>query len=122
MKRISLLFISVLTLFVMNSCDQKKQADVIVTNATVYTVNEDFSKVESFAVVDGKVAETGTSENILSKYASENMVDANGKFVYPGFNDAHCHFNGYGVNLMQYADLRGTESPEEIYEILKKHH
>lgn len=106
----------------MNSCNSKKTADLIVTNATIYTVDDHFLKVESFAVVDGKVAETGTSDKILNKYTSENVVDAVGKYVYPGFNDAHCHFYGYGVNLMQYADLRGTESTDEIYDILKKHY
>ncbi len=111
-----------LFLFVMNSCTQKQKVDLIVINTTVYTVDKDFSKTESFAVIDGKIAETGSSIEIQKKYTSENVVDAKGKFVYPGFNDAHCHFNGYGVNLMQYADLRGTESPEEIYGILKKHH
>jgi predicted amidohydrolase YtcJ len=64
----------------------------------------------------------GTREEITQKFEAQKILDAEGKFVYPGFNDAHCHFNGYGVNLMQYADLRGTESPEEIYDILKKHH
>jgi hypothetical protein len=106
----------------MNSCSTKNIADLIVTNATVYLIDEDFSKAESFAVVDGKIAATGTTEEILKKYASENVVDVKGKFVYPGFNDAHCHFNGYANNLAQYADLRGTLSPEEIYERLKLHH
>src|SRR5690606_7300001 len=53
---------------------------------------------------------------------SEKIIDVKGKFIYPGFNDAHCHFSGYGNNLMQYADLRDTKSPDEIYEMLQKHH
>ncbi|NQU53362.1 MAG: amidohydrolase [Bacteroidetes bacterium] len=122
MKRISTVLISLLTLFVMNSCNQKEAADLIVTNATIYTIDEAFSKAESFAVINGKVVDIGSAETIQNKYISENVVDATGKFVYPGFNDAHCHFNGYAVNLMQYANLRGTESPEEIYDILKKHY
>ena len=120
MKRFLLL--SGILLIIMNSCSQKQTVDIIVTNATVYTVDDAFSKVESFAVENGKIVETGSSEEILGKYTSENTIDAEGKYIYPGFNDAHCHFNGYGINLMQYADLRGTKSPEEIYEILKKHH
>lgn len=106
----------------MTACTPKENVDCIVSNATVYTVDEAFSIVESFAVAKGKIIATGTSEAILSEYVSEKNIDAKGKFVYPGFNDAHCHFKGYGINLMQYADLRGTESPEAIYEILKKHH
>ncbi len=105
----------------MSSCNQKTAVDLIVTNATVYTVDNDFSKVGGFAVADGKIVGTGSSEAILDKYKSDNVVDAIGKFVYPGFNDAHCHFNGYAINLMEYADLRGTESMAEIYEILKNH-
>ena len=106
----------------MNSCNQKEVVDLIVSNATVYTVDDNFSKVESFAVVDGKVVKTGTVAAIQKKYSSENLVDAAGKFIYPGFIDAHSHFNGYGINLMEYADLRGTESPDEIYDILKIHY
>jgi predicted amidohydrolase YtcJ len=106
----------------MSSCSTKKPADLIVTNATVYTVNEEFTKVESFVVVDGKIVSTGSTEEILAEYSAEYILDATGKFVYPGFNDAHAHFNGYATNLMQYADLRGTSGPEEIYEIIVAHH
>ena len=63
----------------MNSCTPKNRADLIVANATVYTVDSTFSKVESFAVVDGKIAATGTTGEILKKYSSENIVDATGK-------------------------------------------
>ena len=106
----------------MNACNPKVSVDLIVVNATVYTVDENFSTAESFAIADGKILATGTSDEIQKKYAAAETINAEGKIIYPGFNDAHCHFNGYGVNLMQYADLRGTESPEQIYEILKEHH
>ncbi len=121
MKRIALLVTGII-FTIMTSCNQKQNVDFIVINATVYTVDDSFSKVESFAVKNGKILETGTSKEIIGKYASEKTIDAKGKYIYPGFNDAHCHFNGYGINLMQYADLRGTKSPDEIYEILKEHH
>jgi len=120
MKKLRTVF--VLLMVIMVSCSNKEKVDLIVSNATVYTVDDNFSKAEAIAVTYGKVVATGTTKEILGKYQSENVVDAGGKFVYPGFNDAHCHFGGYAVNLMQYADLRGTESPEEIYKILKEHH
>ncbi|MCY1721907.1 amidohydrolase family protein [Prolixibacteraceae bacterium Z1-6] len=116
------LILVVLFLFMMNACTQKEKADLVVINATVYTVDKAFSIVQSFAVSNGKVVAVGTNEEIQQRYTALDMIDAEGKFVYPGFNDAHCHFNGYGENLMESADLRGTQSPEEIYEILKKHH
>jgi hypothetical protein len=122
MNTVRILVALSLILNLMNSCTPKNSADLIVTNGTIYIVDERFSKAESFAVVNGKIAATGTTEEILEKYDSENIVDVGGKYLYPGFNDAHCHFNGYGNNLMQYADLRETKSPDEIYEILKQHH
>ncbi len=115
-------FITLLLLIAMVSCGKKKAVDLVVFNATVYVLDEDFSKVESFAVADGKIVATGTSGEIRDQYSSENVIDAKNKFVYPGFNDAHCHFNGYGQNLMQYANLQGTSGPEEIYQVLIQHH
>lgn len=122
MNKIKFLVFILMIFSFMNSCTQKNSAELIVTNATVYLTDEGFSKAESFAVVAGKIAAIGTTEEILKKYASDNIFDATGNYVYPGFNDAHCHFNGYANNLAQYADLRGTTSPDEIYESLKLHH
>ena len=105
----------------MNSCNPKESVDLIVTNGKIYTVDKNFSVAGSFAVKEGKIVAVGTDEEIAKKYKSETIIDASGKFVYPGFNDAHCHFNGYATDLMQYADLAGTASPDEIYSILKEH-
>lgn len=122
MRNVLVFLFTLNVLFVMNSCHQKEKADLLVVNATVYTVDDNFSKAEAFAVSNGKIVAVGNNQEILDRFESTSKVDAAGSFVYPGFNDAHCHFNGYGNNLMQYADLRDTKSPEEIYEILQKHH
>ena len=106
----------------MFACSSKNEADLIVANATIYTVDDAFSKAEAMVVNSGNIIAVGTTNEILAKYKSENVIDAKGKFIYPGFNDAHCHFNGYATNLMQYADLRDTKSVDEILLILKQHH
>lgn len=98
------------------------KADLIVTNAAVYTVDSAFSKAESFAVKDGKFLAVGTNTEILSKYTSDQILDCNGKTIYPGFIDAHCHFYGYGMDLMQYASLDGLSDQESIYNALKDHY
>ncbi|HKL31593.1 MAG TPA: amidohydrolase family protein, partial [Tangfeifania sp.] len=121
MKKIPVLVILFFLMVAMAGCNKDK-TDLIVRNANVYTVDGDFSLVQSFAVSEGKVVATGTDEEIQSAYSSDIILNAEGKFIYPGFNDAHAHFNGYGNNLMQYADLRGTESPDEIYKVLQEHH
>ena len=110
-KLLVLLFIA--TIF---SCESEKtEVDTIVINANVYTVNSEFDKAEAFAIKDGKFIEIGSSKAIQDKYASINVIDANGQTVVPGFIDAHCHFLGMGLN-QQSVDLVGTKSFEEIVE------
>ena len=94
------------------SCSIKQEADLVIHNAKVYTVDDRFSVAESFAVKDGKIIEVGKSADLLKKY-SGNRIDVGGKAVYPGFIDGHSHFYGYGEGL-QNADLTGTKSWEEI--------
>ena len=113
----SLLCVLSLVLF-FSSCGKKEQADLIIYNATIYTVNDQFEKVEAFAVKDGKILGLGSSKDIQSKYEAKEEVNADGKSVYPGFIDAHAHFFGYGQSL-QTADLRDTKSWDEILERLK---
>lgn len=104
----------------MFSCQKKENVDFIVTNAKVYTVDNNFAIVESFAVKDGTFLAAGNSEDILKKYNSEQIINLEDKYVYPGFIDAHAHFYGYCMTLLQ-ADLRGTKSFDEILDIIKKH-
>jgi predicted amidohydrolase YtcJ len=109
---------SVVNLFFL-SCSSKKPADLIVTNAVVYTVDSSFSTVQSFAVKDGKFIAVGTNEQILSEYESANITDAGGNPVYPGFIDSHCHFYGYGEGLQE-VDLTGTTSFEQVINKVKE--
>lgn len=98
------------------SCNPKKKVvDLIVYNAKIYSVDSSLSMYESFAVKDGKFADMGSNDEILSKYAAKQKINLEGKPVYPGFYDAHCHFYGYGLSL-QNVDLRGTKSFDEVIE------
>ncbi|MCK4747153.1 MAG: amidohydrolase, partial [Bacteroidales bacterium] len=87
-------------------------------NGTIYTLDESFSTVAAMAVKDGRILAAGTTEDILQRYSAEQSIDLEGKFVYPGLIDAHCHFLGYGQSLL-HADLAGTSSFEEIIGILR---
>jgi len=103
------LFLAIL----FSSCTRKEAVDVVVYNAKVYTVNNKFETVEAFAVKNGKILALGKSDDIKSKYAGKEEINADGKAVYPGFIDAHAHFYGYGQSL-QTADLRETKSWDEV--------
>ena len=112
MKKLSL----ILVILIFVSCQkEKQQVDLIVTNANIYTVDEDFSKAEAFAVKDGKIVEVGDQSEIENKFKSLDTINANGNTIVPGLIDAHCHFLGLGYN-QQAVDLVGTKSFEEVVE------
>ncbi|AVR43965.1 amidohydrolase [Christiangramia fulva] len=123
MKKISMLCGFLVFLVSCNS--EKQKADLLVYNAKVYTVDSTFSKIEAFAVKDGKFFETGTTAGLKDKYEYAQIIDAEGKAVYPGFIDAHAHFYGLGLQ-QQKVELTGTKSFKEvvsrIVEFQKKHH
>mgnify|MGYP006278954635 FL=1 len=104
-----------------NNKNKKEEADLIVHNGVVYTVDEHFSVADAFAVKNGSFTEVGGSEKILNKYTSSNIVDLQGAPVYPGFIDAHCHFLSLGLGTITGADLRGTASVDEIISRIREH-
>ena len=57
----------------------------------------------------------------MSKFSSDKIVDANNKVIYPGFNDGHSHFLGYGLSVTKYANLVGTDSYDEVIERVVDH-
>ncbi|HET7819790.1 MAG TPA: amidohydrolase [Bacteroidia bacterium] len=106
----ALLFAS--ALYGCSTSNEKQKADLIICNAIVYTIDSAFATAESFAVKDGKILAVGKQEDIFSAYEGEKL-DLQGKAVYPGLIDAHCHFLGYGKGLTQ-ADLIDTKSFDEV--------
>ncbi|MCK0156392.1 amidohydrolase [Cellulophaga sp. F20128] len=107
----TLLFVLVLSLSACTST--KEKVDLIVTNARIYTVDENFTTTEAFAVKDGEFVAVGSSKEISEKYSSEERFNANNKTIIPGLIDAHCHFYGLGIDL-QVVDLRGAKSFDEV--------
>jgi len=95
------------------SCTKKVKVDLLVLNATIYTVDSNFTKAEAFAVNKGKFIKVGTSKYILDHFTSKKVIDAKGKTILPGLFDAHCHFYYYGLQ-QQKVDLRGTTSYEDV--------
>jgi len=108
--------IYLISTFVLISCNQEQQvADLIITNANIYTVNEKAPKAQSFAVKDNLIIGIGTSKEISEQFQSKNTLDVDGKTILPGLIDAHCHFRNLAF-FMQTVDLSGTTSFEEVIE------
>lgn len=103
----------------LNSCTQKTRIDLLVYNASIYTVDSSFSIVEAMAVKDGKIVETGKTADLQNKFDAKETLDAQGKFIYPGFIDAHAHFVGYGQSLFT-VDLYDSKSMEEVVQRVRR--
>lgn len=91
----------------------QKTADLIITNAKIYTVNQKFEVAESMAMEKGKIVAVGKTSDILKNFKSKNIQDLQGKTVLPGLIDAHCHFTGYATDKWK-CELWGTKSWDEI--------
>ena len=90
-----------------------EKVDLLVKAALIYTVDAEFSTVEAFVVKDGRILDTGSSEEMEEKYEAASTLSLKDHFIYPGWIDPHCHFTGYGLSLNQ-VDLSGTSSVKEI--------
>ncbi len=105
-----------LTAALLGGCAYKHlDADLVVHNAIIHSLDEGDSTFQAMAVLDGRILEMGPERQILNKYQAKEVYDAAGQHVYPGFTDGHCHFFGYGLNK-QKVDLSGTKWWNEVIE------
>ncbi len=89
-------------------------ADLIVTNARIYTADDSRPLVEAFAVRGGRVVFTGSAREAATlKGPNTQMLDGQGRTIIPGMVDAHGHFNGLAKKLRS-VDLVGTKSYDEV--------
>ena len=104
----------------LSSCEnlKKEHVDLLIHNATIYTVDEDFSTAEAIAIRGDSILEIGAEHQLLNKYQSKQTIDARQQFVYPGFIDGHTHFFGYAKGLKS-VNLVGTKSWVECLERTK---
>ena len=107
-----------LCLPMLNSTSQAKAPalapDLIIINAAVHTMDPARPTAEAVAVLGNRIAAVGTTEEIRPLAGpATRVIDAAGKLVLPGFNDAHVHFLMGGFSLSN-VDLREAQSPEEM--------
>lgn len=93
-------------------------ADLIITGGNVRTMAARNPKAEAIAVSGGKIIAVGSSR-IVARHAGPNTktIDARGRLVLPGFNDAHVHFTAIG-NTFSSVNLREVKTPQEMLERL----
>ncbi len=101
----------------MCGCGLKENADLLLYNGRVVTVDDKNPTAEAIAVRDGRIIEVGSSDVLRNKYIAHRAEDLKGACVFPGFNDAHLHMNGLGRRIME-LNLVGTRSYDEIVHLV----
>ena len=90
------------------------QADLVLTNGRIYTVDNARPIVTAMAVRDGRVMFIGSDAEARALVVrSTRIVDLHGSTVYPGFTDAHAHLLGLGT-MLQRVNLAGSTSYDEV--------
>ena len=93
---------------------QAAPADLIVTNARIYTVDDSRPVVAAMAVRDGRITFTGSLREAMAlKGATTRVLDVGGRTVIPGMVDAHAHLLGLGQAL-RVVNLVGAKSYDEV--------
>jgi predicted amidohydrolase YtcJ len=102
-------------LFTGSSLGQSKPAaDLVITNARVWTVDKSHPSAEAVAVLGDRIVAVGSNADIAAWYGPGTKVtDAGGRLLLPGFNDAHVHFVSGGQQLDN-VQLKDATSPEEF--------
>lgn len=95
--------------------------DLVLVNGNIYTGDAGLGRVEALAITEGKIAAAGTNEEIQHWVGeSTRVLDLEGKFVMPGFNDAHTHFGSAGQGMLN-VNVEGTRSLAEFQERIRAH-
>jgi predicted amidohydrolase YtcJ len=117
MKNLFML-LSIISMTSISSCSGKEKADLVIINAKVLTIDKDNPAAEAVAIKCETIVAVGSTEEIsrMIQVGATKVIDANGRLVLPGFNDAHVHF---GPLDPDYIELRYTTDPSIITEKVK---
>ena len=99
----------------MTACENKLQeADLIITNATIWTGNDDQPWAGAMAISADTIQMVGSIDEVSALIGKKTAVnDLSGKFIAPGFIDSHVHFFMGGFNLAS-VQLRDAKTPEDF--------
>lgn len=94
-------------------------ASLVIRNAKVLTMDQDHPYAQAIAL-KGEIILAVTTNDAIAAYIKEGLtevIDAQGRLVVPGFNDAHIHFDAVDPD---YLDLRYVRDPAVITQRVKE--
>jgi predicted amidohydrolase YtcJ len=117
MKKI-IISLSIIIMICSGSCTSPEKADLVIINGKVFTVDDVNPFAEAIAVKGEFITAVGSTQKIsgMINKGTTRVIDAAGRLVIPGFNDAHAHF---GPVDPDYIELRYTTDPSVIKEKVK---
>ena len=93
---------------------------LIIINARVHTMDQARPAADAVAIYGNRVVAIGSGKEIKAMSGPQTrVIDARGRLVLPGFNDAHVHFLSGGFQLAS-VDLRDANTPEEFAERIRR--
>ncbi|MCK5148705.1 amidohydrolase [bacterium] len=120
-----LLKVLILAAFIMiTSCSavyQGPSADLVVLNARIITLDSQNPEACALAVIGEKIVAIGSKRQISPaiEEGRTKVIDAGGRLLIPGFNDAHLHFLGGSQSLMN-LDFRYIDDPLIIQKMVAR--
>jgi len=110
--------ISIICMILSISCRTREIADLVIINGKILTIDEDNPMVEAIAIKGEFIITTGKTSKVKGwiDEGKTEVIDAGGRLIIPGFNDAHVHF---GPRDPDYIELRYTTDPSIITEKVK---
>jgi len=89
-------------------------ADLIIQNARIWTVDPSQPEAQAVAILGDRIVAVGTRQQVeVWRGPHTREVDAGGRRLLPGFNDAHVHFVDGGTQLDN-VQLNDATSPQEF--------
>jgi predicted amidohydrolase YtcJ len=118
MKNITI-SLSLLIMATVSSFAQIQKADLVIINGKVLTIDKDNPAAQAVAIKGENIIAVGSTSEIslLIEKCCTKVIDAGGRLVIPGFNDAHVHF---GPMDPDYIELRYTTDPSVITNKVKQ--
>ncbi len=114
MKRTILLVFYVFLIILLNGCSNKGDADLILINGNVITLEKNIPNAEAIAIRSDTIIAVGKNEEIKDyKTGDTKVIDLQGATVIPGFIESHAHFLGTGKALLN-LDLSKADNWQEI--------
>src|ERR1700682_3289115 len=99
------------------SLTQDESHTINYLHCSIYTNAPQHPWAQAFAVRDGKITCIGTISHVVLECAAGEArvqtVELHGKFVMPGFNDAHVHLGYAGAGMLA-VRLYGAASIDEL--------